>query len=168
MKILLIGLVGLTLITCQKSEVTSEFTGRQATYGLVQASSYPVNGTVTFKERKDGATTVVIQLKGTTGVDQLPVHLHPGDITANGSGTVALLNMLKASTGVSTTIISTLADGSKVSYSDLLKTSAYLNVHASSSGPESAIILVAGNIGSNSTNSFSARMQVGNCTTTNK
>ncbi|WHZ08745.1 MAG: hypothetical protein OJF59_002499 [Cytophagales bacterium] len=55
-----------------------------------------------------------------------------------------------------------MANGSKVSYSDLLKTSAYLNVHAASTGPESAVILT-GNIGVNGTNTTSAGQQLGNC-----
>ncbi len=149
------------LAGCQKAEVVSEFTGNQASYGLVPASQYAVSGTVTFKERKDGATTVLVQLKGTDGTAQLPVHLHMGDMATNGAAIAAILDPANAKTGTSETIIAQLADQTKVSYRDLLKLSAYINVHASVSGPESAVILAAGNIGVNGTNpSSSARIGI--------
>jgi len=150
------------LAGCQKNDVVSEFTGNQASYGLTQASQYPVSGTVTFKERKDGATTVLIQLKGTDGTTQLPVHLHMGDVTSNGAEVAAILTPAYGKTGVSETLISQLADQTKVSYRDLLKISAYINVHASVSGPESAVILAAGNIGVNGTKTSSSS-RIGVC-----
>src|ERR1041385_2780915 len=94
------------LVACQKNEVVSDFTGNQSVYGLVQTSTYPVSGTVAFKERKDGATTVLVQLKGTDGTTQLPVHLHLGDVTTNGAPLLALMNAASAKTGISETIIS--------------------------------------------------------------
>ncbi len=150
------------LVGCGKSEVVSVYTGNQSTYGLVQASQYPVSGTVTFKERKDGGTTILLQLKGTDGTDQLPVHLHLGDVSANGTTVAALLNPLNAKTGASETIMTQLADNTKVTYRSLLNLAAYVNVHASSSGPESSVILVAGNIGVNGTK-VSANSRIGVC-----
>lgn len=150
------------LMGCQKNDAVSEFTGNQATYGLVQASQYAVSGTVTFKERKDGGTTVLVQLKGTDGTAQLPVHLHMGDVSSNGAAIAAILNPAVGNTGKSETIITQLADQTKVSYRDLLNLSAYINVHASVSGPQSAVILAAGNIGVNGTKSSSS-LQIGVC-----
>jgi hypothetical protein len=121
-----------------------------------------VSGTVTFKERKDGSTTVQVKLTGTDGTAQLPVHLHMGDVSSNGAQVAALLNSVTASTGVSETVISQLADQTKVSYKDLLKLSAYINVHASIAGPQSAVILAAGNIGANGAK-ISAAQQIGVC-----
>jgi hypothetical protein len=156
-------LIAMAVLTgCQKNEAVSEFTGNQASYGLVQASQYAVSGTVTFKERKDGATTVIVQLTGTDGTAQLPVHLHMGNVATNGAAIAAILNPAYGKTGKSETIISQLADQTKVSYRDLLKLSAYINVHASISGPESAVILAAGNIGVNGTKTSSA-LQIGVC-----
>lgn len=150
------------LAGCQKNEAVSEFTGNQASYGLVQASQYAVSGTVTFKERKDGATTVLIQLKGTDGTIQLPVHLHLGDVTSNGAAVAAVLTPAYAKTGASETVISQLADQTKISYKDLLKLSAYINIHASATGPESAVILAAGDIGVNGTK-ISSSSRIGVC-----
>jgi hypothetical protein len=163
MKKLMAALVGLLILTqCQNSEMVSDFTGNQATYGLTQASQYPVSGTVTFKERKDGTTTVVIQLKGTDGYSQLPAHLHLGDVTSNAADVAALLNPVNAKTGASETIIKQMADESKVSYKEMLKLAAYVNVHAAVTGPESSVVLVAGNIGVNGTKT-SAANQIGVC-----
>jgi hypothetical protein len=150
------------LASCQKNEAVSDFTGNQASYGLTQASQYAVSGTVTFKERKDGATTVLVQLKGTDGTTQLPVHLHLGDVTSNGATIAAVLTPANGKTGISETVIAQLADQTKVSYRDLLKLSAYLNVHASVSGPESAVILAAGNIGVNGAK-VSSSSRIGVC-----
>jgi hypothetical protein len=150
------------LAGCQKSEVVSNYTGNQSTYGLIQASQYSVSGTVTFKERKDGATTVLVQLKGTDGSDQLPVHLHMGDVSANGTTIASLLNSVNAKTGTSETIVTQLADGTKVTYRNLLSLAAYVNIHAASSGPESSVILAAGNIGANGTK-MAASSQIGVC-----
>jgi len=129
---------------------------------LIQTSAYPVSGTVTFKERKDGTTTVFIHLNGTSGSDRLPVHLHRGSAAANAPEVVVPLNTLNASTGISTTVVSQLTDGTKISYPDLLKVSGYVNVHASSSGPESAVILAAGNVGTSVTAPAVVK-QFGNC-----
>ena len=150
------------LVGCQKNEAVSDFTGNQASYGLVQASQYAVSGTVTFRERKDGATTVLLQLKGTSGATALPVHLHLGDVASNGADVAAILTPVIAKTGVSETVITQLANQTKVTYKDLLKLSAYINVHASATGPESAVILAAGDIGVNGAK-ISASSRIGVC-----
>ena len=151
------------LAACQRSEIVSVYTGNQAVYALTPASAYPIGGTVIFKERKDGSTSVIVQLTGTSGEAKFPVHLHQGDITSNGTGTLALLSPVSAKTGLSETVISNLADETKVTYADLLKLSAYLNVHLSDFGTESNVILAAGNIGSNGTK-MSSSSRIGLCT----
>ncbi len=157
-------LAGVILAGCQKSEMVSEFTGNQASYGLTQASQYTISGAVTFKERKDGSTTVTVQLIGTDGSSQFPVHMHLGDVTSTGSLIAYPLNPVNAKTGKSETIVSQLADETHVSYKDLLKLTAYINVHLASFGDESKVILAAGNVGSNGIVTASgARLQIGVC-----
>lgn len=153
----------LVLAACQKNEAVSDFTGNQATYGLVQASEYAVSGTVTFKERKDSTTTVLVQLKGTDGTAQLPVHLHMGTVAENNAAIAAIITSVDAKTGEGESIVSQLADGTPVTYKELLKLSAYVNIHAAISGPQSAMILAAGNIGANGTTSSS---RIGTCQST--
>ncbi len=151
------------LASCQKSEVVSEFTGSQAVYSLLAGSNYNVNGTVTFKERKDGTTTVDIQLAGTDGVSKLPVHLHMGNISTPDANIALLLSPVDSNTGKSETIISALANDSIVSYKALLALSACVKVHLAESGPGRSIILAAGNIGSNGTTLANGRTGVSIC-----
>ncbi len=142
----LIILVGVG-IGCQKSETISEFTGNETTYALQQASEYVISGTATLKERKDGATTVVIQLSGTEGESTYPVHLHLGDITTPKADVAAILNPLFGKTGRSETRIDKLADETSVSYNDLVGLNACMKIHLSDVGAERNIILAGGNIG---------------------
>lgn len=142
----LIILVGVG-IGCQKSETISEFTGNETTYALQQASEYVISGTATLKERKDGATTVVVQLSGTEGESTYPVHLHLGDITTPKADVAAILNPLFGKTGRSETRIDKLADETSVSYNDLVGLNACMKIHLSDVGAERNIILAGGNIG---------------------
>jgi len=167
MKILWVVIL-LELVACQKSEVVSVYTGNEAKYGLIPASQYTeISGTVTLKERKDGSTTILVQLSGTktNGDEKFPVHLHQGDIASNGSTTLALLSPVFAKTGISETVISQLGDETKVTYTDLLKLSAYLNVHLSDYGNGASIILAAGNIGVASSGKIASSSRIGLCTT---
>lgn len=57
-------------------------------------------------------------------------------------------------TGKSKTTVTQLADETQVSYADLIKLkAACIKIHLSDSGPSKDVVLVAGNIGANSTNS---------------
>src|SRR5262245_9208507 len=109
----------LLLAGCQKNEVVSDFTGTESTYALQQGSQYKVSGTVTFKERKDGRVTAMVQLTGTDGDLQHPVHLHLGNISKPGADVALLLNPVFGKTGKSETTFDKLADESSISYQQL-------------------------------------------------
>ncbi len=158
----LLALVG-SLAACQKSELVSEFTGSQAVYALAAGSSYNINGSVTFKERKDGTTTVLIQLTGTEGEAKLPVHLHLGDITTPDADIALLLSPVTAASGKSETVVTTLANESKVSYKELLAMAACVKVHLAESGAGRSVILAAGNIGANGSSMANGRLGVAVC-----
>jgi hypothetical protein len=151
------------LAGCQKSEVVSEFTGRQAVYALVAGSTYNVNGTITFKQRKDGNTTVVVDLTGTDGDSKLPVHLHLGDISKADADVALLLSPVASNTGQSETNVSALADESKVTYQDIIQLAACVKIHLAESGAGRSVILAAGNIGSSTANSAVGRLGIGVC-----
>jgi hypothetical protein len=140
-------LVVVVFSACQKSEVVSEFTGNQVTYGLQAGSAYPVSGTVTIKERKDGAVTISLKLSGTSADTKSPVHLHLGDVGTPQAAVAALLSPVLGKSGESETILKKFADETAVSYKGLLQLDACIKVHLSEVGAERDIILVAGNIG---------------------
>ena len=151
------------VVACQKSEVISDFTGNEAVYALVPGSELNVSGQVTFKERKDGSTTVLVELTGTNGTKKFPLHLHLGDISKADAEVAALLSPVDASTGMSETIVSALADETTLSYARLLELSACIKVHLDNDGPGRNVILAAGNIGSNGVLIPGGRLTIGVC-----
>ncbi len=141
-------LLTVVLLACQETEnPISEFTGNEASYPLVQGSSYAVQGTATIKEKKDGNAVVVISLSGTEGTLQHPVHLHVGDITISGSEIAAQLNPVNGLTGKSETLLRLLANENPITYQQLIQLEANIKVHLSVAGPDRDIILAGGNIG---------------------
>ncbi|MFN3839392.1 MAG: hypothetical protein ACK4RF_01680 [Cyclobacteriaceae bacterium] len=133
---------------CQDGEnVLSDFTGTEVTYALQPGSVYPVSGTVTFKEKKNGTVLVVVALVGTEGNVLHPVHLHLGDIATPDADIAALLNPVKGSTGVSETVLERLADETPITYTALTGLNACIKIHLADSGPDRDIILAGGNIG---------------------
>src|SRR4051812_39200851 len=108
------GAIILAIITlaCQKNEIDSEFTGNETTYSLQPGSQFAVNGTVVFKERKDGKVSASILLKGTAGDAKYPVHLHLGDITTPAADIALLMNPVGGKSGASETTFDKFADES--------------------------------------------------------
>ena len=167
MRKLIGGIALMLLVACQDSNTTvkSDFTGNEATYALQPGSQYQIDGTVTFKEKLDGNTLIVLQLSGTEGDIQFPVHLHMGDITSSGAAVAALLNPVTGKTGQSETTLIHLADESSITYKQLIDLNACITIHLSASGPDKDIILAGGNIGKAASNDISAgRLKFGVCT----
>lgn len=147
---------------CQDPAPAQLFTGNETSYELLQGSpDYVVNGTVTLKERTDGFTQVQINLTGTSGDAEHPVHLHLGDISTPDADIAAMLNHVVASSGISVTLLRELADETPVRYEDLLQLNACIKIHLSDSGPGRDVILAAGNIGASYTKSISGGRQRG-------
>ncbi|MCC6836230.1 MAG: hypothetical protein IT213_14680 [Cytophagales bacterium] len=156
--------IGLITVACQETENTSDFTGNEITYALQQGSEYEVSGTVVFKERRNGTTTVAVSLTGTEGNDKLPVHLHLGDLSAADADVAALLSPVDAKTGKSETLLTNLADETAVTYSSLLQLEACIKIHLADTGPGRDVILAGGNIGESFTKSIaSGRTGIGVC-----
>lgn len=141
-------LIILALNACEENEaVKTDLTGSETTYALVSGSTYPISGTITFKEKKDGSTLVDVVLSGTEGEIKHPVHLHLGNITTPDADVAALLNPVTGSTGKSETVLTMLADESPITYQQLLQLNACIKIHLSDSGTDKNIVLAGGNIG---------------------
>jgi hypothetical protein len=135
-------------VGCQDTEnFSEEFTGNETVYPLAAGSDYAISGTVTLKERKNGSTSVLVQLTGLDGRSQHPVHLHLGNLGTPNADIAALLSPIKAPLGRSETIVEQLADETSVRYTDLKALDACIKVHLSDTGEGRDIILVSGNIG---------------------
>lgn len=149
--------VAMLVFACQENEpMASDFTGNETIYPLLSGSTYPINGTVAFRERKDGTALVRVELSGTEGTLQHPVHLHLGNISAPDADVAALLNPVPGKTGISETHLVMLADESEISYKQLLQMNACIKVHLAASGPEKDIVLAGGNIGAAVSDDFSS------------
>lgn len=150
MKKIIAGVVLVLFFGCQDNEVrvSTDFTGNEIVYALQAGSAYPISGTATFKEKKDGSTVVVVNISGTEGDTQHPVHLHLGNIGSPDAEVAALLTSVSGNTGKSETTLTMLADETSVTYDQLISLGACIKVHLAESGPDRDIILAAGNIGS--------------------
>lgn len=136
------------LVACQESEKNpSDFTGNESMYPLMPGSGYPIDGSVTFKEKKDGSAVIIVALSGTEGELRHPVHLHLGNISEPDADVAALLNPVLGATGISETHLRMMADENPITYRQLLELNASVKVHLSDAGPDRNIILAAGNIG---------------------
>ncbi|NJN41495.1 MAG: superoxide dismutase family protein [Flammeovirgaceae bacterium] len=162
-KSVIMAILVLSLLACQTTEVVSDFTGNESTYYLQKASDYPVTGIVTFKEKTDGSTKIIVVLSGTEGNYFHPVHLHLGDISVDGADVAALLTPVFGKTGISETDITKLADETSISYRDLLELEASLKIHLSDQGIERDIILAGGNIGKLAVSNSAGRTGFGLC-----
>jgi hypothetical protein len=162
-KLTVLVVVVVLLAACQKNEVVSDFTGNETTYALQQGSQFAVNGTVTFKERKDGKITATVVLAGTQGDVQHPAHLHLGDITTVGADVALLLNPVNGVSGKSETVFNRLADESTIDYQRLTQMQACVKIHLGDTGADRDVVLAAGNIGTAVANDAGGRLGVSTC-----
>jgi len=100
---------------------TNEYTGRELQYDLVQASDYPISGSVIFKERTDKTVEIDVILSGTEGDTYHPVHLHSDDLSKPDAEIAVLLNDLSGKSGESKTIIKSLSDETPFHFEDVAK-----------------------------------------------
>ena len=154
-------LFAVMLLACQEPDEVSEFTGNEMSYALIAGSEYDVRGTISFKERNDGYSTVLIALKGTDGTAKHPVHLHLGTISTEQAAVAALLSPVIASTGKSETLLTKLADDTPVMYKDIANLEACIKVHLSDEGAGRDVILAGGDIGASYVKGLSGGRQAG-------
>ena len=128
----------------------SDLTGNEVTYILSSGSDLGISGTATFKEQKDGFSTIVISLTGIHGGEdkQFPVHLHLGDVTTEDADIASLLQPVDGKTGKSETNLMQLANETSIHFDELTELNACIKIHLAATGEGRNIILAAGNVGS--------------------
>ncbi|MDC6350288.1 hypothetical protein PP178_01895 [Zeaxanthinibacter sp. PT1] len=130
--------------SCQKDDEPVEVF-RSKEYTLRPVGSSKVSGTVTFTEKKDGTTSVLVALNNSS-TDVHPAFIYYND-EAKGGEVAVTLKSIDCSCQSSTTEVSKLATGIRLTYEDLLRFNGHVKVHLSDTKMET--ILVQGNIGSN-------------------
>ena len=124
----------------------SLLTGNTETYTLYQASEYNVDGKVTFSEMKDGNSYITIEITPTEKGLQHPAHIHYLPIEESGDMAV-VLNPVDGETGISSTELKELENGTSISYEELIGLNASVKVHLSATPPDYYTLLVGGNVG---------------------
>jgi hypothetical protein len=162
MKKIIAGMVLAVLFwSCQENEaIDAAFTGNETVYALQAGSTYPINGTATFREKKDGSTVISILLTGTEGNVQHPVHLHLGTLATPDADVAALLTPVFGSSGKSETTLTLLADETTITYNQLISLDACIKIHLAEAGSDRDIILAGGNIGNSTAAKTSDRIAV--------
>lgn len=107
-------------------------------YTLIEKSDSGVSGTVTFTKNDDGSTTVAFELEGTEDGNMHPAHIHFGN-AADGGEIAISLEAVDGETGMSTTEITELEDGTEVTYEELIEFDGYINVHLSADELETIV-----------------------------
>lgn len=150
MKKIIAGIVlSAAFLGCQDSESPTEITGNEVVYALEAGPDFEdISGTATFIEKKDGSAIIAIELEGTEGNTQHPVHLHLGDISEPDAEIAAMLAPVIGSTGKSQSLLTMLADETPITYAELIALNACIKIHLAVSGPDKDKVIALGNIGS--------------------
>lgn len=163
MKRILFSLMIIGLISCNEDEEPNVYTGNQLIYDLVQSSQFPVSGTATFVERRDGLVELRIALNGTEGNIEHPAHLHYGDVAAPDAEVARLLTPVNGETGISVSEFNRLTDESEITFNDLSDFNGHIKVHLDGDANKS-VILASGNIGVAYTkNASGSRQEIAIC-----
>jgi hypothetical protein len=121
-------------------------TGSKETFDLASVADPSISGTAEFIENKDNSTTINLQLSGTPAGGMHLAHIHL-NTAAEGGDIVLTLGTVMGETGMSSITVSSLDDGTPISYSQLINFDGYINVHVSSS--DLATLVAQGDIGEN-------------------
>lgn len=112
------------------------------TYDLIEIGDSGVTGTVTISENEDGSATIGIQLDGST-TDVHPAFIYHGNSTSAGEIAITL-NACTCDT--STTEVTQLDNGTKITYQGLKAYNGHVQIHESTTDET---VVASGNIGVN-------------------
>ena len=142
--------MGLFTISCGDDEEMMEDpinpTGNEKEYVLNSFAVPTISGVATFTELEDNSTEITLELVGTPDGGEHPAHIHMNTAAESG-GILLSLTPVDGTTGMSTTIATTLDDGTPVGYQDFLNIDGYINVHLSAD--DLGTIVAQGDIGQN-------------------
>lgn len=143
--ILFLASISLAISGCSKDDSTAKSTTSVKVYTLSSVSNSKITGKVTFTMNEDGSTTILLEINGSS------TDVHPAFIYFNNAetgGKVAItLEPIDCDCESSSTIITTLDDGTPISYEQLLKFDGHIKIHQNEEHLE--IVITQGNIGAN-------------------
>ncbi|MBT8232064.1 MAG: hypothetical protein HKO66_00925 [Saprospiraceae bacterium] len=136
----------LDVVVAQGDIGSNLLTGEETTYNLNTVDIAGIDGTITFKERKNNFTLAVIELNGTPDGGMHPAHIHMNSAAETG-GIWYSFNPVDGSSGVSNSDIRATDGGMALTYNDVITVDGYVNVHLSAT--ELGTIVAQGDIGVN-------------------
>tara|TARA_R110002051_G_scaffold274335_1_gene335067 strand:- start:19 stop:471 length:453 start_codon:yes stop_codon:yes gene_type:complete len=143
--ILFLASISLAISGCSKDDSTAKSTTSVKVYTLSSVSNSKITGKVTFTMNEDGSTTILLEINGSS------TDVHPAFIYFNNAetgGKVAItLEPIDCDCESSSTIITTLDDGTPITYEQLLKFDGHIKIHQNEEHLE--IVITQGNIGAN-------------------
>jgi hypothetical protein len=147
----LILLVMLVMVACQQEEEESIYSGNSKSYDLFQSSDFEYKGFATFRELKSGEVEIEIDLQGPRSEEAyfFTGHLHFGPYDAESADVAYLLSPVDIRTLNSKTVLGQLSNGESLSFEAIGAFNGHIKIHLADEGPDYAIILASGNIGSN-------------------
>lgn len=147
-KLFLLLLSIATLVACDDDDDgnTPPFEGDSKVYNLNAVGDSGVSGEAKIAENEDGSFIVELGLNGTSEENTHPAHIHFNS-AAEGGGIAISLEPVDGATGVSTTTINQMDDGTPITYEDVVNFDGYINVHASASNQ--GTLVAQGDIGEN-------------------
>lgn len=151
-KLFLIALMSFGWIACSETE-PEKYTGRELNYDLFKSSEYDFTGNLKVRELQGGALEFNLKLNGAKANSDYsyPAHLHFGGYDQPNAPIAFMLNPVSARTLESSTILEKLSDGTNLNFEGMKLFDGHVKVHLASEGPDYQVILVAGNVGGNST-----------------
>ncbi|MBO3099669.1 hypothetical protein, partial [Gelidibacter pelagius] len=115
-------------------------------YTLNSQSDPSIMGDAKFTKRVNGTTLIEVMLEGTSAGDEHPGHIHM-NTAAEGGDIAVTFTPLNGATGMSKTQVAMLADGTAITYEELLDFDGYINIHKSAE--DLGTLIAQGDIGQN-------------------
>ncbi|MCM4173788.1 hypothetical protein DHD32_20135 [Arenibacter sp. TNZ] len=147
-KYIYLFLVSMSLIIsgCSKDDSSTKSSTSVKVYTLSPVSNSKISGKVTFKKNEDGSTTILLEINGSS-TDIHPAFIYLNNLETGGQVAITLAP-IDCDCESSSTVITTLDDGTPITYEQLLKFDGHIKIHQNEDHLE--IIITQGNIGANS------------------
>ena len=136
----------LSTLVAQGDIGQNDLTGVSKVFPLGSVAVPAISGTATFYKRVNGEALAVVKLSNTPAGGLHPGHIH-ANTAAQGGGIAFTFNAVNGDTGISTTNVAKLDNGSAFGYDQVLTYNGYINFHKSAT--ELSVLVAQGDIGQN-------------------
>jgi hypothetical protein len=137
----------------------NDLTDVSKVYALGSVAAAGIDGTATFYKRVNGEALAIVRLKNIIAGGSHPGHIHT-KTAVEGDGEIAFtFKLVNGDTGISTTNVSKLNDGTAFGYEQVITYNGYINFHKSAT--ELNVLVAQGDIGQNELTGISKAYSLG-------